>query len=457
MRHAKRTLAASGKHSKHEVAVSINRNPQHFRGFRWAALLALLLLMLWLFNAPGQLLRLVTQRELASNRPHTALRWLEFAEMLEGWTPWDCRRHNSGLRLLAYLRLNQNGKMLRLLNTVAAGDTHQTHWEPYRQLAAAQQGDLAAANWLLRAGDVHLPPQSVYEAAVRCQQFNDRFDWARKLLDGWEADFPQDAVQYYQRGRVAELEGKSEQAMQHYATSLKLQPGLGRANYRLGLLQQETADYQAAIHSFSKLATGPYHAIGQIELADCHWQLRNNDQAWQEIGEVLAIHPAELVDLYFEVERYMEDDQAALVAAKIAEAQGRLEPAVELFQRAFRYNPRTAQGQHCVIRLLKQLGRDGEAQLWQQRQEKLLVMRRQCTDLRSQLQEQADPLAARLQLAELYFQCESLADAGLQLQQAFSDGAANRADLQTRIQTLAAGLANERRRMLEVEPPQGLP
>ncbi len=105
-------------------------------------------------------------------------------------------------------------------------------------LAVAQTGNLG----LLESRFGKLLVDQNDQAAEICEAFvlgcmqNYRFPEARKILDVWQADYPEDPEPHYLRGRLLEHANDYDAADKEYRTALRIQPRHAAAAFNLGRL-----------------------------------------------------------------------------------------------------------------------------------------------------------------------------------------------------------------------------
>ncbi len=359
---------------------------------------------------------------MARNQPHSALRWIARCRTFSGRNPWADRESDAAIAALAWLRLNSARRAAETLDAVAMpSDQFERTRAALETLSSCQRGDLAAVNRLTGDFFDRLPPQAIFEAVVRCAQFNGRFDLARAVADDWQRQFPQDAAAAYQRGRNAELTERLPEALQAYRDALALQPDLPRAAFRSGvLLARERGptlerDFELAADLFRSCSGSECGEIAAIEVANCLWELQQTDRAWEVLQPIIARRPGSLVDAYLEVDEYVEEDRVAIVASRIAESRGDDPLAIDLLERALAHNPRNFEAVGRLAVILRRCGRDDQAESRTTDHQRMLQQRERAVAIRTRLVERPDDIDARFELAVIYFDIESLADTQLEL------------------------------------------
>lgn len=371
-------------------------------------------IIVWAADVPGRVRSAGARLALEHNRPYVAGRWA---------TPpaWFRRvglaRDAGGQSLIQGLALWQRN---RTAAATAAFDEARLRGvadevvRSHHDLIAAQRGDLQAIKRLTHRGTLHLSPQAILRASVLGALYHGEFDWALQLIDQWERDAAGDAAVPYYRGRVHELREQWGLAEIEYRVAAQAPKPFPAAAFRLGRVLREKREFADAIAAYRSCLDSPYADIANIEIAACHWELRENRQASQAIAPVLNLPVGGLADAYLEVEEYVDYDRAALVAARIHESDSDWEKAAELLRRVLRHNHRNFEAQGLLVSTLRRLGKEEEAREHAERHQRLLSIRRECFELRNRVAAEPEDIEARNRLARLYFQGESLAEAQLE-------------------------------------------
>ena len=279
----------------------------------------------------------------------------------------------------------------------------------------ARRGDLSAAQRLTTLRPELLPPCEVYEAVVRCAFYHGRWDWARSVLDSWQKDFPRDAAVPYSRGRLCELQDQPQEALDQYNAALRLQASLATAAFRAGVILREQRQFDEAVAAFQRCRGSQFTSIAMIEVADCRWQQGDTDAAWESLKPYVGMSPQQLMELYLQVEEFVEEDRAALIAARIRDSQNDPEAVIPLLQRVLDFNHRNVEARNLLVSTLRRLGRGEEASQQTAIVEELVAKRKQTTTLRRLLSDNPDDLEMRCDLAELYLEAETLMHAQFEL------------------------------------------
>lgn len=377
-------------------------------------LVAAFAILLWASDIPGRVRGAAARWALEHNRPHVAGRWATPPTWIQ---TIGFARDSGGQSLIQGLALWQRN---RTAAAAAAFDEARRRGvteevvRSHHDLVAAQLGDLQAVKRLTHRGTLYLSPQVIFRASVLAALYHGQFDWALQLTDQWERHAAGDAAVAYYRGRVHELREQWDLAEDEYRAAAQATQPFPAAFFRLGRVLREKREFADAIAAFRLSPASPYADIAGIEIAACLWELRQNRQAAEAIGNVLTLPVAEVTEAYLEVDEYVDYDRAALVAARIHESDSDWEKAAELLRRVVRHNHRNLEAQGLLASTLRRLGKDEEAREHAEQHQRLLSIRRECHELRNRVDANPDDLEARNRLARLYFQGESLAQAQLE-------------------------------------------
>ncbi len=118
------------------------------------------------------------------------------------------------------------------------------------------------------------------------------FDAAAKELKSC-GNFEKVSAEYhYQLGRLQDVQGLYEQAMDNYKTALELAPGHQRALFHLAYRCDLSGDEQAAIDYYKQIAsTAPVYVSALLNLAVLYEDRGDYDKAAQCVEMVLEYHP----------------------------------------------------------------------------------------------------------------------------------------------------------------------
>ncbi len=385
---------------------------QGARYSRWLLLgtLALLVGCAYVLDAPGMWMRSLAHRALRAHDARQALLWTERSL---SYSANDRQAHLLAAR--AHLQLNLNAAaqadLARASNQVAAQPDAELL--AHQEMISAQMGDLQAAERLLQWDLDYALPNEAYEAILRCTLQHGEFDLARAILNQLDQLQVEPALVAYQRGRIHEVAEEFQQAAADYQAALALRPAMLRAAFRAGTCFYELRQFQAAAEMFSRAARGHYQQVANIELASSLWEDNQFQAAEQAIAVAIDSDPLQLQADYLELEQYVDEDRAALVAARIDDAQGNSQRAIENLRRVLAFNHRSFEARGLLIKNLQATNQRDEAEQLAELQREMIANRERCRSLVLELEASPHDIEKRCELAELYWYTESVAQRGL--------------------------------------------
>jgi cellulose synthase operon protein C len=155
----------------------------------------------------------------------------------------------------------------------------------------------------------------VNQALVEMQRGN--FENARRLLKRAKRLNPDVAQPYHGLGVLAERERKNDQASQHYAEALKVDPGFAPSRVNLARLLYNAGMYEHARVQFKRLVeVAPDEPAGYSGLSESLVQLGRVGEADQVLADGLA--------------RFADDPALAILLARVHVRAGKLEQAIAL-------------------------------------------------------------------------------------------------------------------------------
>jgi tetratricopeptide (TPR) repeat protein len=356
------------------------------------------------------------RRALSANRPFAALEWIEWADEVRG----PDRPEHRLLEALALTRLGYAGRAAASIDVAEKNRATPQQLRDHRQLVAIRLGDMSAAQTLSQSESVSLPFDDFFNALVHCAMFHGQFDWGHSLLDEWQEKAPGNAAESYLRGRLFELQDRFDESLGSYRMAIERQGSYPRASFRMGVVHRDQRELEAAETAFRACLDSPYARIAKIELAEICLQRGDFETAQQFLDAVGEQDPRSTIQLYLAVEMFVDNDRFALLQGGACEAAQEDEAASKAFQAAIDFNQRNLEAQFKLAAVLRRLGRGDEASVPADAHRRLVEQQTQCIALRTSLEDSPDDLELRCDLAELVWQCESVADAHLELEAVFT-------------------------------------
>lgn len=379
------------------------------------SILCLLAATAWFGNLPAVWQRLLADRALKQSNPSAALDSLhpEGSEF-----PTDVQALLLAVR--ACVQLNMNAQASIYLNVASEHGLAEPQRQVYEDIIAAQQGSRSAAERLTGGQhDTAVPPEA-YESVLRCSLYHGKFDRVALILQTAEGspDVMPWVLAYY-RGRMAEVQEDFAYAASFFESAFALQSNFSRACFRAAFCHLETGQPQPALKLLQSLADPYYSTVASVEQANCLWELGQFQKAKLALADALDQPPTQLIQQYVQLDEFVDYDRAALVAARIEDAMGQSDAAIQLLQRVLKFNNRSFEARTLLVKNLRALGRLDEAQEIAAIQTEMIANRQRCQQLRDELETEPLNLDKRCELAELYWTTESEAEALLAIDEIF--------------------------------------
>lgn len=199
---------------------------------------------------------------------------------------------------------------------------------------ALEQGDLETAEArfaLALEYNGNFVEALVNQALVEMQRGN--FENARRLLKRARRLNPDVAQPYHGLGVLAERERRPDQASEHYAEALKVDPGFAPARANLARLLFNSGMYEHARIQFKRLVeVAPEEPAGYSGLSDTLLQLGREKEANEVLAEGLS--------------RFPDDPALVILMARVYIRAGQPDSAVEILE------PLTSQGDDFAVAAL---------------------------------------------------------------------------------------------------------
>ena len=212
-------------------------------------------------------------------------------------------------------------------------------------LAQAQAGQVAEmqAHWVDLFDDPRSDGPEISRAFVIAELARIRFDDARRVLDAWEADYPDDPGPHVFRGLIHSIQLEWDDAAASYRraiavdrTNVEAWRGLGEALSKRLRFEQALAAWTAL------LEIDPTDVVAAVGRCDCLVRLGDVAIARRELDAVIARLP---------------DDVTALdIAGRLELAAGDAARAVEWLTRAVALRPEDAELRYALGRALRLAG-----------------------------------------------------------------------------------------------------
>lgn len=207
------------------------------------------------------------ERSLQARNAETALSWISKA--------YQADNQNADTLLIlarAHRRAHEVEPAIEYLKQLyqVAGSSEELQREQW--LVEAQVGDVS--NLEQHLADMLIDPQGnapdICETFVNSCILNYRFPDALRVLEMWQADFPDDPLPHYYRGRILEHQGAWDKAESEFNAALKVAPGHIPSAYNLARVKLAQNQVDAALENY-RLCTKyqKHHAAALVGMGRC--------------------------------------------------------------------------------------------------------------------------------------------------------------------------------------------
>ena len=341
-------------------------------------------------------------KNLQSRNPEIALQWLGYAQSLD-----DANPETRILLARAYRKSHDVEQAYDELNAYyqLAGATDEYQQEQW--LFKAQIGENADLQRHLSEllinpqGDI----QDICETYVNSCVLNYQFNEALQILDLWEADFPEDPLPHFMRGKIYEHSRALKEATDEFQKTLKKDPQYAPAAYSLARVQLTLKKTEAAMRYYEMaIDNTEYPAPAQVGLARCLRLLNRNDAAKELLIEVLKKENAQLQKEY----QAMGDHKSAansvvqLEMGNLELAEKNYEAALQWLEPAAQANPIDLAIKNSLALVYSRLGRKQEAKTLSLKIKETNEALEEIQDLLDQIREKPDDVELRFQIGKRY-------------------------------------------------------
>lgn len=334
---------------------------------------------------------------LQARNPENALKWLAYAHSLSD--------------------TNARTKILLARAHRKSHDVEQAYQElkNYYQLAGSTEAYLQE-QWLLKAqiGDntdlrIHLSEllikpqgdiQDICETYVNSCVLNYQFDDAFQILDLWEADFPEDPLPNFMRGKIYEHSRALKEATAEFQKTLNKDSGYAPAAYSLARIQLTRKKTEAAMEYYQTALDNTQHQTpAKVGLARCLRLLNRNEEAKKHLVEVLEKEAKELQTDFQAMgdHKFSANSAAHLEMGNLELAEKNYEAALKWLEPAAKANPRDLGIKNSLAIVYSRLGRKQEAR-------ELSLLIKETNDALEEIQKLLDQLQQEPNNSELRFQ-----------------------------------------------------
>lgn len=336
-------------------------------------------------------------KNLQARNPESALQWLGYAQSLDDTNP--------------------KTRILLARSYRKSHDVEQAYIElkNYYQLVGSTEAYLQE-QWLLKAqiGDntdlqKHLSEllikpqgdiQDICETYVNSCILNYRFNDALKILELWEADFPEDPLPHFMRGKIYQHNRALQEAIKEFKTALDKDNTFAPAAYNLARIQLTLKKTKAAAKYYQiTLDNTKFQAPAKVGLARCLRLLNQNAEAKKILAEVLENDVKELQIEYQAMgdHKFLANSAPHLEMGNLELAEKNYEAALKWLEPAAQANPRDLGVKNSLAIVYSRLGR-------KQKAKELSLVIKETNDALEEIQQLLDQLLQEPNNAELRFQ-----------------------------------------------------
>ncbi len=323
-------------------------------------------------------------QSLSNRKPEDALEFIARLEQLKGPSG-----DSSFLAARAYRRLGRlNEAHVRLQQAERLGvSTARVHRE--LRLGLAQSGQMSLAEPHL--GELLLAPgenaSEVCEAFVTGYVIQQRYEDARRLLDGWIADIPDDEQAWFFYGRILATADQTTEAITKFERALEINPTRDDVRVAYAKALTDLHKYEAAeIEYRSLLLTSPDSKDVLNGWATWLSESGRNSEAIQVCRQLLHLQP--------------DDFPTELKLAQLLYREGEYEASERLLKKLHAIAPRNADVCFTLGGVLRSTGDSERARpLLEYAQEAESALARVTTQV-AKIQTRPDDVELRLEIAQ---------------------------------------------------------
>jgi len=349
------------------------------------------------------------------------------ATSAEYWSDWSHRLAPNDVEtrwILARLarRRGDLAEMQEHLQVAQQAGKHDDRISREWILADAQQSKLAAIEPKLNRWLLQQDPDSaeICDTYVNGLFAASRLEMAERVLDAWQADFPDDPRPYYRRGRLLQHFDRLADAESTLRQAISLKDDYYPALYALGRVlneQKRSTDaiplYQACMRMSNPLAA-------KIALAQALAATGKTDTAEESLRQVMQADIAQIMASYRSVDESPELFVAAYELGNLLVNAGNYEEAIEVLRRALEFNSRDSAARYSLAMALRGVGKLEESEQELQLVEAARKELAKVNQLRNLINRDPENTDARLELGELLFHHESQRNGLFWLRSVFS-------------------------------------
>ena len=280
------------------------------------------------------------ERNLQSRDAEQALSWISQAYEADAQNP-------ETLLILAraHRRAHDVESAIKTLTELfkVAGPSEELHREQW--LVEAQVGDVS--NLEQHLADMLIDPrgnaQDICETFVNSCVLNYRFRDAIKIIELWQADFPNDPLPHYYLGRILEHQGDWENSAREFSVALKVSPAHIPSAYNLARVKLSHNQVDAALVNY-QLCTKYQkdHAAALVGIARCLRMKQDVTAARAALKTAQQVPELQRLKDFRAVgdPAYVASNAILLELGQLELASGNYKQAVSYLEEALEQNPK---------------------------------------------------------------------------------------------------------------------
>ncbi|WP_339726996.1 tetratricopeptide repeat protein [uncultured Gimesia sp.] len=224
-----------------------------------------------------------------------------------------------------------------------AGPSEELHREQW--LVEAQVGDLT--NLEQHLADMLIDPrghaQDICETFVNSCILNYRFHDAIRMIEVWQADFPNDPLPHYYHGRILEHQGDWENAANEFNAALKISPEHIPSAYNLARVKLSHNQVDAALENYQQCTKNQKeHAAALVGIARCLRMKQDADAAREVLKQAQQVPEQQRLKDFRTVgdPAYVARNAILLELGQLELSSGNYKQAVSDLEEAIKLNPK---------------------------------------------------------------------------------------------------------------------
>lgn len=369
------------------------------------AVLVLVLITAWGTDSLSEVPIHLAKRAVSRHEEADARRWLSVAKSLSSTNP--------AIELLLARIERRNGRFEKVEEHLGIAKSLEAN-----DVAIAREAMLLAVD-IGQLEEIEEPLMSWLaeaDAADRreiCATYSNalareaRFDDAKRLLEAWRADFPDDPEPEYRLGRILEHLRRTRDAGERYRAALERDPSYHPAIYSLARLSLQNRKVEEALALYERCSRLPHSAAAKVGMGNCLKSLGKIEEARRLFREAALEKEEFRVASYEAVKEPADRFLAATELGKLESESGNYKEAEYWLRRAVEYNPRDSVARYAWAVSLRGLGNKKEAE----EQFALARSAREALDLAGKLHDQIDrkpdDVEARYELGTIILKYDS--------------------------------------------------